>query len=63
MTTFLATFAILFLVVAGMAVGVIFGREPIKGSCGGMNQVTGSGSCDLCGGNPTKCDEQAVGKA
>lgn len=63
MTTILATFAILLMVMAAMAVGVIFGREPIKGSCGGMSQITGSEGCDLCGGNAAKCDEQATGKA
>lgn len=63
MTTILATFVILLLVMAGMAVGVLFGREPIKGSCGGISQMTGRESCDLCGGNPAKCDEQASGRA
>tara|TARA_R100001039_G_C1841094_1_gene102147 strand:+ start:1230 stop:1382 length:153 start_codon:yes stop_codon:yes gene_type:complete len=45
------------MVVAGMAVGVIFGREPIKGSCGGLNNAGVDGSCELCGGNPAKCEE------
>ena len=41
MTLFLVTFLVMIIVVAIMAVGVIFGRQAIKGSCGG----TGSGSC------------------
>lgn len=45
MLTFLATFAILLLAVAAMAIGVLFGRSAIKGSCGGLNQVGLSGSC------------------
>jgi hypothetical protein len=45
MTTFFATFAILLVVVAAMAIGVLFGRSAIKGSCGGLNQVGLSGSC------------------
>ena len=32
MTTFIIVFIVLMLVGAGMAVGVIFGRKPIKGS-------------------------------
>lgn len=48
MTMFLVTFGIMALAVAGMAIGVIFGREPIAGSCGGLNAVNGSGSCQSC---------------
>ncbi|MEQ1559171.1 MAG: (Na+)-NQR maturation NqrM [Methyloglobulus sp.] len=38
MNYFLATFALMLIVIALMAVGVIFGRRAIKGSCGGLNQ-------------------------
>lgn len=37
MTLFLITFAIIAVVVALMSVGVMFGRNAIKGSCGGVN--------------------------
>jgi uncharacterized protein len=57
MTTVIAAFIIVALVVAGMAIGVIFGRKPIKGTCGGLNNMEGQSSCDLCGGNPAKCEE------
>ena len=45
LTTLLA-FVVIALVVLGMSVGVMAGRQPIKGSCGG---VSGSG-CELCAG-------------
>lgn len=45
MATFIATFVVLLTVVAAMAIGVIFGRSSIKGSCGGLNQVGLGGSC------------------
>jgi hypothetical protein len=45
MTTFIAAFVLLLVVVAAMAIGVIFGRSAIKGSCGGLNQIGLSGSC------------------
>jgi hypothetical protein len=42
MATFLFAFAIILLAIGGLAVGVAFGRPPIKGSCGGTG-------CDGCG--------------
>ena len=45
------TFGALLLVISGMAVGVILGRKPISGSCGGLNSTTnedGSSACSLC---------------
>ncbi len=57
MTTIVASFVLILFVVAGMAVGVMFGRQPIKGSCGGLNNAGVDESCELCGGNPNKCEE------
>lgn len=37
MNYFLATFAIMLIVIVIMAISVIFGRPAIKGSCGGIN--------------------------
>lgn len=53
----LVTFAVMLLVVAGMAVGVMAGRKPIAGSCGGMGATGIESNCTLCGGNPQKCEE------
>lgn len=58
MATMIATFLLLIAVVAGMAVGVMFGRKPLKGSCGGLNNAGVDSSCSVCGGNPAKCDEK-----
>jgi hypothetical protein len=41
MGLFLVTFVIMALALLGMAVGVILGRGPIKGSCGGLNNIQG----------------------
>jgi uncharacterized protein len=46
LATFVLAFAIVLLVIALMAVGVINGRKPISGSCGGL----GSNGCELCSG-------------
>ncbi len=47
MTTFLLTFAIILLAFAGLALGVILGRAPIKGSCGGLACIPGA-DCAAC---------------
>lgn len=39
MTYFLVTFVFMLIVIAIMAVGVIFGRNAIKGSCGGSDKA------------------------
>ena len=51
MTLFLTTFFIMAVVIALMAVGVMFGRGAIKGSCGGVNN---GGEC-LC---TQKCEKR-----
>ena len=50
-------FAFLFmlLIVAAMSVGVIMGRRPIAGSCGGMKALGLNGECQVCGGQPDSC--------
>ncbi|MBL1274123.1 MAG: hypothetical protein ACI92B_001766 [Marinobacter maritimus] len=58
MGTFLLVLLIVVLLVAGMAVGVIFGRKPISGTCGGIGALGISSSCDICGGNTQKCEEE-----
>jgi hypothetical protein len=58
MTLFLISTLAFGLVMAAMAVGVIMGRAPIKGSCGGMGAVGIDAACDLCGGDPKRCDEE-----
>lgn len=59
LTTFLISLVVILLVIILMAVGVMAGREPIKGSCGGLNKLgLRDGDCPVCGGNPAKCDSQ-----
>lgn len=58
MTTLLLAFGAMLIIIGGMAVGVIFGRQPIKGSCGGMSAVGIDAECEICGGNPARCESQ-----
>ena len=59
MLEFVLVFAVLMLIIAAMAVGVMMGRKPLKGSCGGVGAALGEKnySCDICGDDPNKCDE------
>ena len=56
MTLFFISFFIVFLVVLAMSIGVLAGRGPIKGSCGGMSALGIDTECDICGGDPNKCE-------
>ena len=58
MAVFILTFIFLLIVVAAMAVGVIFASKPIKGSCGGIQALGLGGECDICGGDTAKCEEE-----
>lgn len=59
MAEFILSFLILVAIVAGMAVGVMRGREPISGTCGGLNNIGVDGACEICGGNPAKCEQES----
>jgi hypothetical protein len=48
METFLLAFILLLLISLGMAVGAIFMGKTIKGSCGGLNAISGLDKCLIC---------------
>lgn len=54
--TLVLAFLFMLVIVAGMAVGVMFGRKPITGSCGGMKALGLDVGCEICGGNPDRCE-------
>jgi len=57
--TFVLALLVFMAIVAVMAVGVIFGRAPIKGSCGGLGAVGIDQDCEICGGDPQRCDRSS----
>ena len=48
MIEFLFSFGILLASVIAMAIGVIKGRDPIAGSCGGLKSLNGDTGCQFC---------------
>ena len=59
LTMAVVCFLLILLVITGMAVGVMSGREPIKGSCGGLNKLgLRDGECPICGDDPNRCESQ-----
>lgn len=59
MSTILLTIVLFMLVFAALALGLVLGRGPIKGSCGGMAALA-DGTCEICGGDPVKCEGEAT---
>ncbi|MFP5441628.1 MAG: (Na+)-NQR maturation NqrM [Gammaproteobacteria bacterium] len=62
MTTILLAIVFFLVLFAAMAIGIMLGRPPIKGSCGGMAALT-AGTCEICGGDPARCESGVAGKA
>ena len=58
MTIWLLALSFMLLVMTAMAVGVLMGRKPIAGSCGGLNQLGLKDGCDICGGKDDVCEEE-----
>lgn len=56
----IAAFLIFFV---SMAVGLLLKGQPLKGSCGGVATLMGNDECQICGGNPNKCEEAQQSKS
>ncbi len=58
----IGTLFVFVLAVGAMAVGVIAGRKPIRGSCGGLSAGVGgmedNGECGVCHQDTSQCEQQ-----
>ncbi len=58
--TLIGAFVVISLAIAGMAIGAIFGKKSIRGSCGGLANMTdglGDASCGVCSKPVSECPE------
>ncbi len=53
--TLVLAFVVMLAMIGAMAIGVMNGRKPVSGSCGGV----GSSGCELCSGNG-KCKREGA---
>ena len=60
---FVVTFLVFMVIIAAMSVGVMAGRAPISGSCGGVGKLGIDQKCDLCGGDPQICETETRSRA
>ena len=54
MEVFIITLLVFIVACLGLAIGVMVKGKPLKGSCGGLNNLTtkdGKEYCDICGAN------------
>ena len=61
MEIFFVAFAVMLLLVIAMSIGVLLGKKPISGSCGGMSALGMEVACDVCGGDKSKCEKEEGG--
>lgn len=55
MTMIIIAFAVMLVMMAAMAVGVMMGRKPIGGSCGGIGAAGGDKTCTCGRSGPGTC--------
>ena len=59
MVIFIVSFVAFAVLMSAMAIGVIAGRAPISGSCGGVGKILGTPQkCEICGDDPTRCESE-----
>ena len=58
MNELILSFLIIAFAFTGLAIGLIFKTQPIKGSCGGMANLEDGSTCEICGSpDPQSCKD------
>ena len=63
MIVYVVVFIVFALIMAAMAVGVMMGRSPLKGSCGGLGALGVEKSCGCTDACKNEVDEQLLERA
>ncbi|GAA5523500.1 hypothetical protein Maes01_00045 [Microbulbifer aestuariivivens] len=58
MIIYVFAFIAVALVITGMALGAIIQNKPLKGSCGGLNNIGMKQDCAICGGDDDECRKE-----
>jgi hypothetical protein len=56
MSLFLIILAVMLLFFALMGIGLLVARKPIRGTCASLSNINIGGPCEICGGDPAKCE-------
>jgi uncharacterized protein len=59
-TLVIIAFCFMLFIIVAMAVGVLMGKKPIAGSCGGLSAIGMKSACDVCGGNDEVCEKEKL---
>jgi len=59
-TVVIMAFCFMLFIVVAMAVGVLMGKRPITGSCGGLSAIGMKSACDVCGGDDEVCEKEKL---
>ena len=55
MLVYVISFVVFALAIGGLAVGLLAGRGPIRGTCGGLNNPDGCGACGRSASDGGQC--------
>ena len=63
MLVFLVAFGVFALFFILLSLGLLIKQKPLKGSCGGVATLMGNDNCEICGGDPNRCESNTDGQA
>jgi hypothetical protein len=59
MSVYVLSFVVFALSLCGLSVGLLLGRDGIRGTCGGLNNPDGCGACGRRAGESSTCPRKS----